>query len=678
MILTRNLLIILLFILLVITGGYLTFEYKWWSFQELSQYKIIIVALFAALLISGLRLNLILICTLAFSVFYSALVGVGPLTTCVFLWFSSYLFGSLIFRDSKVIEDKPLEVCAVGFSILGLLILVSSHFKVNYSFIYLAAISGINIFAFLRIQKMGVLLVRPSIFCSDRSYSIITAWIFVSIFIFIYMAVALPDFGHDALSVHLTVPRKITENHIWRYDFTEYVWSLSSLGAEMLYVPAYMLGGVDGVRVFNASFLLGAAALIYKYALQKNISRNTSLIIALIVLTTPMSLYLISSTFVEPCFLFFITATYVMIFQSQKKWIAIGMIFGYACTMRISGFVLAPTILLILIFDILSVKKWDAKNKKIYFIYFPLLFMIFSGINYFYAYISTGNPVFPLMNHIFRSEFFGQALNYNPTWIKNIGLYNFWVPVFDSKNFSDVAANGALGITFFVIIPLMLIIGLLHYKKLRIEIVVLMGTLFFIYIVFSRQSYLRYIYPAAGIILVILISCISKIHMNKLLINTVLTLFIFINLIRIPYAAAYIPLDNFKIYLDSGHRNDFFSTIRPYAVVGEILSRFPQIRGKTILLAGMGYDPVYYHYPDGALAYSWHSLKAFEIISQSNGDLGLAANKLGIDLIVCPKNQSLDDRYRFSDACHKVTNPFFEFGEVYVGFVKPEYKKRIN
>jgi hypothetical protein len=446
----------------------------------------------------------------------------------------------------------------------------------------------------------------------------------------------------------------------------------------MLYVPAYMLSGEDGVKIFNLSFLLGAAALVFKYALQQNISKNTSLLIALLILCTPMSLYVVSSTFVEPCFVFFITATFVMVFQPQKKWILIGIVFGYACTMRISGFVLAPTIFLILIFDTFAERKRVSQNNYYPIIYFLLMFIIFSGINYFYAYATTGNPIFPLMNHIFRSDFFGQALNYNPTWIKNIGLYNFWVPIFDSRNFSDVAANGALGISFFVLIPLIMTAGLLNYKKLRIENIVLIGTLFFICIVFSRQSYLRYIYPTIGIILILFISCISKVGINKLLLNGILTLFIFVNLARIPYAAAYIPLENFKIYLDSRHRSDFFTSVRPYAVVGEILSRVPQIRGKTILLAGMGYDPVYYHYPDGTSAYSWHSLKAFEIISQSNGDLGLAARKLGIDLIVCPKTQSLDDRYKFSDTCHKITEPFFEFGEVYVGFVKPEYKKQIN
>ena len=647
---------------------FITEIYGWWSKDERLQYIFLFVPLLALLTSSIFRINIIKLGLCLASFFYISLVGVGPFVSVVGLWILAYLIGKksapFLEKDAQVIDSSLFPI--VGFSFIGLLITILSHFRVNYHFVYLG-LYLLTLYCTARNQTLEQLRdISKDI--NLPNISMANGAIFIALIMYAYMVTVKPDFGHDGLSVHLTIPRFISEFHIWDYNFREFIWSLLPIGAEMLYTPVYMFGGEDGVRLLNTTFLASTGFLIYRFSRLNDFSQNYSLLLSLAFLSTPLGFYVIGSTFVEPVFIYCVTGIFFIGLNSHRSWRALFLILGYACTIRISGIVLAPFMFLAFLGS-----KFRDKNFKFELLIVIVIFLAFSAINYVNAYLLTGNPVFPLFNHIFKSPFFDLVQNYNQHWINNSnGILNAFLMIFDSKSFGDIDRNGALGILPAILVPIIILLGLRSPTKNGMDFYLTLVGFIFIYFLFSKQAYLRYVFPVLGAFYLVFIKRIASINHIKSLLSIILFISIVINLIKIPYAGTHFPFGQNEIYFDNKLRREFLIKEKPYAVVGEILKSFPQFKGKKILLVGEGYDPVYYYYPKNTVAFSWHSDSTFRSIIKANFDLKEAAKNLNIDLIVCPlkdRDQSAgsDARFQFSKQCREISKPVFVFENVYIG-----------
>ena len=90
------------------------------------------------------------------------------------------------------------------------------------------------------------------------------------------------------------------------------------------------------------------------------------------------------------------------------------------------------------------------------------------------------------------------------------------------------------------------------------------------------------------------------------------------------------------------------------------------------MLIGAAYDPIYYYYPSGTVAYSWHSPRAFDLINQNPDNLSKVLKELNIEILVCPEAQVKDDRFNFSNQCKVLSERLFSLNGVYVGKVSNE------
>lgn len=590
--------------------------------------------------------------------------GIGSTLTVLLFWTTAYLIGKKLFSlitSSDDAQSKFLENSALGFSIIGLIVTISSHFQINIGLYYLALMV-----VFYSLTGSSEII---DIFHSIKRHELIKID-FVSMYFliicigYLYMVTVVPDLGHDSLSMHLNVPRLISENHKWNYDVNEYVWSVLPMGVDMLYVPTYIFGGENAIRILNLSFILASTTQIYLIAKRYYCNENIAILFGIVFLSMPIIAYLLGSSFVEPCYIFFVLITFSLFLDKVIYWNSMAIIFGYACTMRITGVLFLPAIF---VFYLYSHIKHRIKIKNL--IYTALIFSLFSLIPYTYAYILTGNPVFPLMNEIFKSDLWSKSAFYHPFYVNNHGLANLWYMIFDSKKYGEFAANGTIGIVMAIVIPFPLIYLIYHWKKFsenKSEICILVAGLLYVISMIYVQAYLRYIFPGLVLIYLSFIVILAKVHFNLNLIKYLLLTFIFINLLKIPYASTYFP-NEFEIYYDKNARLKYISHHRPYAIVGDILKKFPEYNNSKILLVGYGYDPVYYYYPKNTIAYSWHSPQAFNVINSLPDDLGSSVIKLGVDIIVCPNIQNKDDVRNFSIQCKSISSKLFVTNGVYVG-----------
>jgi hypothetical protein len=235
--------------------------------------------------------------------------------------------------------------------------------------------------------------------------------------------------------------------------------------------------------------------------------------------------------------------------------------------------------------------------------------------------------------------------------------------------FGEFSSNGTIGLIFSIIIPLSVLMTLANIKKWRYEIVLIAGLLIIIFCIFYFQAYIRYIYPALTLFLLIFIILSSDINYKYL--SVFLITISLINVIKIPYASTYIPF-NYALYFDSSKASEYISINRPYAKVGSILRDFPEFKGKKVMLIGVAYDPIYYYYPSNTVANSWHSPRAFDLINQNPDNLSKVLKELNIEILVCPEVQVKDDRFNFSNQCKVLSERLFSLNGVYVGKVLNE------
>jgi len=124
-----------------------------------------------------------------------------------------------------------------------------------------------------------------------------------------------------------------------------------------------------------------------------------------------------------------------------------------------------------------------------------------------------------------------------------------------------------------------------------------------------------------------------------------------------------------EFYVSNQARQKFLANQLPLAPIGELLKVLPEFSNKKILLIGYAVDPIFYYFPSGTIAYTWHSLSVYDSINKNGGDISDAINKMGIEYIVCPSEINANDVNKFTEQCKSKTIPVIATNMVYVGKV---------
>ena len=645
-----------------------TLKFQWWDPSQQQNFTIIFFVILCSIVFRLTQLNLLNFLAIIFSIMIVGLEGISPLISLMVYWIIAYCLGDTVLKYLEP-EAKLRSIYApvIGFAIIGLAVTISSHFRINYLHLYFSCFIFLIYIYYDQIKKISA----PIIFYEIKKINVIYLSFFILAMLYLFMVTVRPDLGHDGLSTHLVIPRKIFENQVWNFNINEFIWSILPMGSEMIYVPAYFFGGEDGVRLLNTSFLVATAYLIYRRATLWGITNNLAFALGLLILTLPLSFYVVSSTFVEPVAIFFTTYALSYLIERGASPIICAILFGYMCTLRISLITFAP---LIFIPWIKNYKYGIGKNLII-----PLVFLfIFGFINYIFAFYKTGNPFFPLLNHIFKSEYFELGVNYSSNWVNKDGILTPFFMILDSKKYGDIGLNGALGIFYLITTPILLIYIFLVTTRNKKLLVAFAFVLIFCGLILSIQSYLRYIYPILAFLIIIFSYVLNEKSFNLKLVHIILMICIGINLYKIPYAGPHFSLFDFKIYTNNQERKDYIIREMPYAYLGEIIRNIPEVKGKKILLIGPGFTPSYYNYPDKTVAFSWHSRQAFnsivkELQSDSKNGLAEALKKLDVDYIVCPlaqgNSEDFLDKNLATNQCHEASTKIMDFNGIFFGKV---------
>ncbi|MEN6601394.1 MAG: glycosyltransferase family 39 protein, partial [Bryobacteraceae bacterium] len=332
--------------------------------------------------------------TLAAAFIGAALVaGVQAPLAVLFLFASAWALGRLCGTGGVL-------ALLAGLSLYSLLIGLAVLLPVNYRVVYAVA------FAIpLVLQRRRLLDLWQA---DDAELNGRWAMAALGFVLLMHLAVVLgPEVSADGLAMHLAIPASIHTHHQWMFDVRETAWAVLPMAGDWGFTAAYMLGGEDAARLFNFGMLLSAAFMVFRLA-RRLLPVAPALLTTALFASSPMVQLATGSLFIENFLAAMLTGTVTAMVRFEQSGerrdaLTAAVLLGTALATKYGTLAyLAPALILLG----LELRRRRALRLSAAII---ALILLFGAPPYLGALVRTGNPVFPFLNHIFKSPYFESA-----------------------------------------------------------------------------------------------------------------------------------------------------------------------------------------------------------------------------------------------------------------------------
>ncbi len=432
--------------------------------------------------------------------------GVGAFVAVSLLLITCLALGSGILgwadEPAPGMQPQPIYLAmAVGLSAFALLFGFTSHLRVNFAssyFLLAAASIGVGWRYLTATWRQAVAaLIRPD---SGDTPFLLRAGLWFAFAIQLSYA-ALPERFHDALAMHLVIPRALELFGQWHFDAHEYAWADTPMGADWLFAWAYLWAGEYAAKLLNAMLLLLTCGVLVECgAVSARLARLACTLFVLM----PMTVVITASLFVENTLTLFVVAGVVFairINERQGQAAIVGLVFcsAGAIAVKLHGVIAAGTIGIAL----LAAGGWQEffrARRRTWLL--CALALLGAAWPYAYAWQATGNPVYPYFNAIFKSPLFYQQNFENALYLGGLLPTDYFRLAFFSGKYIE-GADGAIGFALTLLLPAGLFC-VVAAGNARIRIVALTAFIFAALILINIR-YLRYLaaaYPLFALVMV--------------------------------------------------------------------------------------------------------------------------------------------------------------------------------
>ncbi|MGH8574178.1 MAG: hypothetical protein ACREX8_16615, partial [Gammaproteobacteria bacterium] len=266
----------------------------------------------------------------------------------------------------------------------------------------------------------------------------------------------------------------------------------------------------------NVLYLVTLAHLLYALARQCGLSARVAWLTVGLAISQPMTAALgfsmqteLASAMVIVAAAFFIQSTSAV--SATRDLVTVAVLCAFALGLKISNLIyVGPLAVWFLVRA--SRLPWRGIAPAL------ALAVMVGGSSYCYSALLAGNPVLPLYNDLFGSEFFDASRLRIPRYV---GLLSWDVPwrlVMDTSTFFE-SWDGSSGFQWLVLLGPMLLAA--RNVKLRPLLVVgLIGTA----TLFNQMQYLRYLYPGLMLLSVPLLGGLGRGAQARLFLGVIVTL----------------------------------------------------------------------------------------------------------------------------------------------------------
>lgn len=482
-----------------------------WSSTMATQAGLLAVSalIFAAIALALERIwKIAVAASLLVFVAVSAVVAFGPspaLVVAVFL-LSATVLGSWVSLKLPGTTVPPLIFLTVfGVALYAIVFTLIGPLRVNFAAPHAIMLAAPLLAAVATARGRNFLYTKvKTLIWQSRHRSIdeiagIAAFLFVAQ-LHLWLS-ALPERYADAMVFHLYLPSYVSANGTWQYDATLQAFAFAPNAVDWLYSHMFLLNGESAARLYNFAALMLLAAMIYRLA-APIASRAMAIWAATLFVSLPLAFIESSSLFIETTLALWITSAIGVLvvtnLQPDVRAVAMSLVFlAVAAMSKLHGAVAAAIIGPIVLAAFLWWRPPGSAIRQVLAV--AILALAVACFPYAYAWLKTGNPVFPFYNDIFRSPYFSDERFFDRRWIGRFRWSLLYDTTFFSSKFGELA-NGAIGLTMFVMVPLGVAAAIVRPDKRMV--VCLLPAIVLILIVGSQIQYLRYFYIFFPLILV--------------------------------------------------------------------------------------------------------------------------------------------------------------------------------
>ncbi len=399
--------------------------------------------------------------------------GPGALLAVVYFLGACFLTGRFFFRRAD-----GLTAVLVGLAAWMFLVWVALHFRVNTRLVYVIAMGVPYVWA-------GFALRKPT-WGSAADQGVRPTSLALLLFVLgAHWLVALkPEVSADGVSMHLALPMAVAHDREWTFDAERYSWALMPAGGDCVFTAAYLLGGEAAARLLNFALLALMAAMVVQVSRQwLGLSAGRAFLVGALFASTPLVQLVTGSLFVENVWAAMILGASLALVREDLR--TAGVLFGAALAVKlIAAVFVAPAAV---------IAVWIAVRRKDFrpLLSAALLLAVLAAPPYLYAFIKSGNPVFPFANTIFRSPHFDASAPFiDPRFLTPLSWRTAYDATFSSGMFFEGQGGGGGFQYFLLLIPA----ALLARRREVWLLLAIAGTATLL--VFAFLHNLRYLYPA--------------------------------------------------------------------------------------------------------------------------------------------------------------------------------------
>ncbi len=467
-------------------------------------HHLILIAVASAALIIGAaitRRSPLAIGALAIGALAVGTGSVWPLLVVSWLALSCFALGGAVTRALGGTNQGPAVSLALGAGLHATVIGLIAHLPINYPGVYAVLLTLPILYAGRALRPLAA-GVRGIFATRDNPLDGMgCGWLeapLVVIAALSFLIALLPEVGSDALAMHLFVPAQLASGHQWSFEFTTYVWAVMPMDGDWLYAIGYMLGGEAATRLINMGALLVTALLIRELVLWAGGTLGGARWAMLLFVASPLTFTEGASLFIESVWTAFTTAAVLVALRAHPgeahpgwRLVLTAILLGFSVATKTISALLVP---LVLIAFIVNARKRPDPRDASFLGLAAIAGACAGGAPYAYAWLVTGNPVFPFCNGFFKSPFF-KPTNFESSSLfgHGLGIRTPYEVTFESHLHLE-SYPGAGGFEWLLL--LLPSIAVLAFPQGRKALLLIAVGAAFVALVFAQTAYLRYVFPA--------------------------------------------------------------------------------------------------------------------------------------------------------------------------------------
>jgi hypothetical protein len=449
----------------------------------------------AALLTRVIRIRLASSFAIVFFVVLTCEVGVLPMMATLLLAGAGLSLGCRIAGNATQGSIATIAGIGVFAGILGWLL----PFPIHYRFVYFLLLS-IAVFVGRKYCETavrdGFAAWQVSIDQSPR----------IAAFAVLVVGLAsagcwLPTVQFDDLAYHLGLPSQLAELGYYRMDAHSQIWALAPWAGDIVQAIAQVLASAEARGAVDACWLILAAVLSWQLAAAMDAPPFARWLAVALFASLPMTAALAGGMQAElpataVSLALALSVANVSSSVNMRHMLLFAILAGLLLALK-TGFIaiIAPlTIWLV-------VRWWGRWSWRFVLAGFAATLAV-CGSSYVYAAMLSGNPVFPLLNGLFRSPLLDPTNLADPRWTAPVGLDIPWQLTFHTRAYLEGWDGGAgfylLGLVGAVVIA---------FTSSKLRPLAASAIAAFV-LAISTVHYFRYTYPSVALLTPVLVAAV--------------------------------------------------------------------------------------------------------------------------------------------------------------------------